>query len=386
MKQFIAFVALLAGFAVGAQAQPVDWSSVDTKTQKLSLPADKPTAKKPIVKQAVKKPAEKLGAKPVVKQHDLRIVRGHVWRHFGRDRAYKTRAEAIADAPRVFRKAGLPEPVIALFTEAMKKPGKTTRITNGDLLDFMRSDTDELWLNVKVQFDKPPTDKMEYAAPAEEWSVDWKGTTYTVGLPDICFNLNGLHHQMAPTKVVQAPPKVVHVVDKEDCDYHLVEARSGDVSISMGFLGDYQPSKCFAYHYLGSAENADEARRLLRHVISDQNWKPIKCPDYLPCDFERVVKAEHRSVTQTGKIDVAEKLGWYAVGVSRDFANSGPNVAVYCKEMRGNLHSCGINITNTDYHEGIATIFYGLQDIPAPWKWRKLWWDDPSRDDCHDLR
>src|SRR3989344_760061 len=95
------------------------------------------------------------------------------WEHFNADPAYSSREAAIADAPRVMRQAGYPEPVVSLLTEAIKKPGLRTHVTNGMKLDFMRSGKSALWRNVEVKFRKPPREaSMEYSAPSEEWTAN----------------------------------------------------------------------------------------------------------------------------------------------------------------------------------------------------------------------
>lgn len=127
------------------------------------------------------------------------------WEHFNADPAYPSSEAAIADAPRVMRQAGYPEPVISLLTEAMKKPGVRTHVTNGMKLDFMRSGKSALWRNVEVKFKKPPREaSMEYSAPAEEWTVDWNGTTWTFGRPDVCNNSYG-KRASAPTPPAPVP-------------------------------------------------------------------------------------------------------------------------------------------------------------------------------------
>ena len=121
------------------------------------------------------------------------------WRHFGADKAYESREAAITDAPQVLKQVGYPEPVIALLTEAMKQPGKEVHVTNGMKLDFMRSGKTALWRNVLVRFDQPPVkERMEYSAPAEEWSVDWNRETWTVGIPQVCENLYGKRSASLP--------------------------------------------------------------------------------------------------------------------------------------------------------------------------------------------
>ena len=127
------------------------------------------------------------------------------WEHFNADPAYSSREAAIADAPRVMRQAGYPEPVVSLLTEAIKKPGLRTHVTNGMKLDFMRSGKSALWRNVEVKFRKPPREaSMEYSAPSEEWSVDLNGTAWTYGLPDVCNNSYG-KRASAPTSPTPVP-------------------------------------------------------------------------------------------------------------------------------------------------------------------------------------
>lgn len=134
------------------------------------------------------------------------VASAATWEHFNADPAYPSREAAIADAPRVLRQAGYPEPAISLLTEAMKKPGVRTHVTNGMKLDFMRSGKSALWRNVEVKFKKPPmAASMEYSAPAEEWSVDLNGTTWTYGLPDVCNNSYG-KRASAPTPPTSPPP------------------------------------------------------------------------------------------------------------------------------------------------------------------------------------
>jgi hypothetical protein len=134
------------------------------------------------------------------------------WENFGADPAYPSREAAIADAPRVMRQAGYPEQVVSLLTEAMKKPGVETHVTNGMKLDFMRSGRSALWRNVLVKFKKPPREaSMEYSAPSEEWTAEWNGTKWTIGIPRVCNNTYGkpVSEPVAPKPTAVAPTPVV---------------------------------------------------------------------------------------------------------------------------------------------------------------------------------
>lgn len=134
-----------------------------------------------------------------------------IWEHFNADPAYQSREAAIADAPRVLRQVGYPEPVILLLTEAMKKPGVEAHVTNGRKLDFMRSGKSALWRNVLVKFKKPPREEsMEYSAPSEEWTVELNGTKWMVGIPKVCNNLYGERLAITPKKeALPAKPRAL---------------------------------------------------------------------------------------------------------------------------------------------------------------------------------
>lgn len=109
------------------------------------------------------------------------------WQNFGADPAYSSRVAAIANAPQDMRRMELSEKVIQAFKVAMRTPGTRVRLTNGDRLAFMRTGPNGLWRDVLVDF-RRPVRNMEYAAPAEEWTVTVDGVTYTYGIPDICNN------------------------------------------------------------------------------------------------------------------------------------------------------------------------------------------------------
>ena len=130
------------------------------------------------------------------------------WEYLNADPAYHSREAAIADAPRVLRQAGYPEPVISLLTEAMKNPGTEAHVTNGMRFDFMRSGKSALWRNVVVKFSKPPRESeknMELSAPSEEWTVEWNGGKWTAGIPKVCNNIYGRR----PVTPAPVPPVAV---------------------------------------------------------------------------------------------------------------------------------------------------------------------------------
>lgn len=115
------------------------------------------------------------------------------WEHFGADPYATSREEGMRTRESAFRKLGLPADVIATFMVATDKPGEKVRIVNGDKLSAMLSKGGVVHRNVTVAFVKPPqTANMEFAAPAEKWSVTQGDKTYTVFLPDVCNNWSAI--------------------------------------------------------------------------------------------------------------------------------------------------------------------------------------------------
>jgi hypothetical protein len=123
------------------------------------------------------------------------------WQHFGAAPYAATRAEAMRTRESAFRKLGFPEPVVKLLMAATVQAGQRTRLVNGDRLSAMMSKGGHVDRNVLVDFVKPPASgRMEYAAPAEKWQVEWHGRTYAAVLPDICNNWSAI----LPTPFVAA--------------------------------------------------------------------------------------------------------------------------------------------------------------------------------------
>lgn len=115
------------------------------------------------------------------------------WEHFGVDPYATSREEGMRTREDAFRKLGFSEDVVAILMIATEKSGEKVRLVNGDKLDAMLSKGGIVHRNVTVAFVKPPKDdKMEFAAPAEKWEVSWKGTLYTVFLPEVCNNWSAI--------------------------------------------------------------------------------------------------------------------------------------------------------------------------------------------------
>ncbi len=112
---------------------------------------------------------------------------GFQWRHFGAAPFATARTIAMRTRESVFRKLGLPVPVVALLIKATAKRGSPTTLVVGEKLNAMISEGGIVHRNVVVAFISPVR-HMEYAAPAEMWQVTWKGKVYTVYLPEVCHN------------------------------------------------------------------------------------------------------------------------------------------------------------------------------------------------------
>lgn len=206
---------------------------------------------------------------------------GSTWKKFNANPAYQSQKAAIADAPRVFREVGYPEPVIKLLVEAMKDPGERTHITNGMKLDFMRSGKSEIWRNVLVDFDKPEgEDNMAFSAPAEKWTVEWKGTMYAVLVPDVCNNLNALPPQARLKQVditaTASSPPVPAVFTTSACPNGFTLIAN---AWSLGTLGNLR----------------HEAEKLIQSANERDSHEAMRLEAYKPADFSRTMGGRLRS-------------------------------------------------------------------------------------------
>lgn len=112
---------------------------------------------------------------------------GFQWRHFGAAPFSHSRTIAMQKRSQAFLVLGIPKEAIQLLMKATESPGIPTTLTVGKKLSAMISRGYVVHRNVTVAFDSP-VPNMQYAAPAQMWSVTWKGIVYTVYLPAICHN------------------------------------------------------------------------------------------------------------------------------------------------------------------------------------------------------
>ncbi len=204
--------------------------------------APQPVAKAPVVVASV-------AATPIPSAHPE-----WKWQHFGAAPYAATRAEAMKTRESAFRKMGLPAPVIAQFMRATEKPGEKTRLVMGDRLTTMLSKGGVVRHNVVVAFSKPPKG-MEFAAPAEKWQVTHGGRTYTLILPEVCWNWSDI---VASGPVVLAPaPQPVVSVGACPTGFELIANAWLLQSLP-------EPLRTRAVNYIADAESrdSDNARRL----------------------------------------------------------------------------------------------------------------------------
>jgi hypothetical protein len=111
----------------------------------------------------------------------------------------------------------------------------------------------------------------------------------------------------------------------------------------------------------------------------DDGWLD-ECPD-TTCNFAGAQAILQQKILW--KASYRPTAGDHYVRLPRSYADKGsPYTVVLCLDHGDGSHSCGIDVHDTDYHNSKARVYYGKQDIPANYKWRKLYWDDPKRNNC----
>ena len=274
------------------------------------------------------------------------------WQYFAADPAYKTRAEAVADLPNVLLRIGVPKKDIVCIRDAMKSPGARVRLVRGDRLAYMRTGPKGLWKNVLVDFKESPAQGMEFAAPAEEWSVVCSGKLYIVGIPDVCNN----------TYLKTASPVLpARKMEKEPCALIHLAVEGGD-SVLFGMFGAYAPSECFAVRNVGGGSFEP---------------LPTHCPQG-PCDMRKHSAYLGLSLIQSGGF-VATGTGWATVRVPASFANTIEHRATFCLK-RASRQTCGIGVLPEDYiSDGGKRVAAIAVDKTAPrgrptdleWRWER---------------
>lgn len=135
------------------------------------------------------------------------------WVHFGVAPYAPSREEAMRKREGAFRALGFTEPVVAKLMIATEKPGEKTRINVGDKLGAMLSKGGVVHTNVTAAFGSPSRG-MEFAAPAEKWTVTWEGHQYTALLPEVCNNWSSIVLVLPSAPSAAAPLPVERPVAK----------------------------------------------------------------------------------------------------------------------------------------------------------------------------
>jgi len=189
-----------------------------------------------------------------VYQSPARAADGFEWKHFGADPYATTRTEAMQKRESAFRAMGLPTPVIKQLLQVTEKPGEKVRLVVGDHLSAMMSKGGVVHRDVTVAF-SAPVRGMEYAAPAEKWEVFWQGRTFTVFLPEICFNWSFRVTDMTVT-VAQSCATLNYTVEPGDEVRFAVLARkrlpaSACWQLCDGTVCSAPPSPCDTCDWIG---------------------------------------------------------------------------------------------------------------------------------------
>ncbi len=129
------------------------------------------------------------------------------WEHFGVAPYAATRQAALETRESAIRSLGYPEPVVALLTEATKKPGEKTEMKNGNTFVAQVSKGGVVY-GLKegggiVAF-ATPTRGMRYVADGEKWTINWEGEVYSLILPEVCYNFTRGYETKVPP-----PPKLL---------------------------------------------------------------------------------------------------------------------------------------------------------------------------------
>lgn len=286
------------------------------------------------------------------------------WQNFGADKAYGSRAAAIADAERTFVRAGWPAKAAKVMAEKMRTtPGERYLLTNGMRLDFMRSGSSGLWRNVLVDF-KRPVQSMEFAAPAERWTETIDGVTYEAILPEVCNNLSGRKRG----------------VPQEPCDWVLLQVGpQGGVASAAVLSPTYVDTLNCVVSYQGPGGGPNG------RVFDAGNFTKLSETGMHPCDWREVVAYFAQPLTPIhGCFEVSP--GWWVIQVDPSFRRDPNNILVLCLSLPDGRTTLSVEVRPKDFVKNsagfyIATVWQSEPHVPATYRGHTwLWWEwDLSR-------
>lgn len=273
------------------------------------------------------------------------------WQHYNRDPAYASRDAAIADAERVFIRAGWPRDIAREMAAKMRsESGQVIELVNGDRLDFMRTGSSGLWRDVLVDF-RPYT--MTIRAPAELWVIERNGERFEAILPRVCNNLAG-------RRTSRPRP----------CAFVVFEARPGDAYAIVHILGPAQSEEHCVISYAGASQNRNfggQTFHRLSETVTDA------CPtDWIPERFGL-------PGLMRGSFGVTP--GFWAVKVPVELADNPGNRVVICLVREDGTSTFSLGVPSREYHVAesghkVATIWYSENEVPEVYRRHEtiLWW------------
>lgn len=284
------------------------------------------------------------------------------WQYYNRDPAYPTRAAALADAERVFIRAGWPRGAASQMAAKMRREaGEPISLVNGDRLDFMRTGARGMWVDVLVDF-QPVSMRIE--ALSERWVIEFGGETFEAILPRVCNNLSGRRHRR--------PQELA------GCAYIVFEAREGDESAAVAVLGEFAEDPNCQVSYAGPGTGPSG------RTFAPEAFRPLaQCSTLAPCDWTTVVNYYRQTLGPNGTFRVTP--GWWVVKIPRRVAQNPNSRVVICLKKASGLTTLSMGVQHFDYvpagNRLIATIWYSEADIPASYREARrtnLWWRWPA--------
>ena len=284
------------------------------------------------------------------------------WQNFGADPAYASHEAVLADAERVFIRAGWPARVARIMVQKMRtEPCERFELRNGDRLDTMRTGRNGMWRNVLVDFQQPRN--MSLTAPSCRWKhTDADGTVYIAIEPDVCHNLATLIVRPTPVPCIYQ----VFWVEEEGTTVSTTDL-SRTFNVTSGIC---------APAIAGPGTGADGRN------FSAADFVPLTEDAAHPCDWRQVVN--YHGVPQTSiKGCVRLKRGWHVLRLDPSFLNDASNIVLQCQTSPdGRRTTLSTDTWRQHFFRNaagvyIATVWPSERQVPSGYEWTMLFneWD-----------
>lgn len=273
-----------------------------------------------------------------------------VWRDAGRNPAYATRQEAIADAPRVLREFGWSQPAVdAMVQEMRTNAGTPCVMRQGERYDRMRFGRRGVVSDV--------VNRTGRDQPGVCYTVTVAGVRYEAFIPDICRNLSGRRIVPPPCVTILVPARLVEQ----------------DAVVNVGVLyTDTQPdeSRC----EIGVQGPGTGTGGL---TFARDGYQRLSDCERHPCDWRMVLRATGQRLYRSGSFEVTAD-GWYAIRVPAEFATNPSLRVVLClTKADGTTTTMGLGVQHFDYRERgserVAVVWYN-QTLATRQNEQTLFW------------